>query len=122
MVVPYKWYEGLSYYFDKNYAQAEAPFAEAYKINPFNFNILNNYGSTLVQLKRYKEAIPLYLHAIEINPKFEEGKFNLAFSYYHLGQHQEALRWVNQVEGRADKKAVFLEQIQTAIQEQKPPE
>ncbi|MEM9823151.1 MAG: O-antigen ligase family protein, partial [Bacteroidota bacterium] len=115
MVIPYKWYEGLSYYFEEKYQQAVRPFEEAFRLNPYNFNVLNNYASTLVQLKRYPEAIPLYLGAIEINPKFEEGMFNLAFSYYQLKQYQEALRWVNKVQVNLEKKAIFLKQIQAAM-------
>ncbi len=116
MVIPFSWYEGLAYYYEDNFAQARAPFADAYAINPYNFNIANNYASTLVQLGEYDQAIPLYLQALEINPKFEEGMFNLAFSYFQLKRYQEALDWVNKVEINQNKKAVFLQKIQEAAQ------
>ncbi|MDB4728421.1 O-antigen ligase family protein, partial [Saprospiraceae bacterium] len=113
MVIPFKWYEGLSYYFENNFEAAEAPFAEAYRLNPYNFNVLNNYASTLVQLEKFEEAIPYYLRALEINSKFEEGMFNLSFAYFQLKRYEDALEWVNKVEKNLEKKKVFLERIQT---------
>lgn len=114
MVIPFKWYEGLSYYFENNFKAAEAPFAEAYRLNPYNFNVLNNYASTLVQLEKFEEAIPYYLRALEINSKFEEGMFNLSFAYFQIKKYSDALQWVNKIEKNLEKKKVFLEKIQTA--------
>eukprot|EP00903_Cladosiphon_okamuranus_P000116 g116.t1 len=56
-----------------NYNEAKENFVLAYDINPYNFNVVNNLASTLVQLQEYEEAVPLYYEALKINPKFEEG-------------------------------------------------
>ena len=116
MVIPLKWYEGLSYYFEGNYQEARPRLAEAYRLNPYNFNVLNNYGSTLVQLEAYAEAIPLYEQALKINPKFDEGLFNMSIAYYHLGKYQEALQCINRTTSNPEKKAVFLQKVQSAIE------
>lgn len=112
MVIPFKWYEGLAYYFQEQYDKAKPLFAESYEINPYNFNVANNYASTLVNLGEFEAAIPLYLQALEINPKFEEGMFNIAYSYFQIKQYDQALEWVNKVEINQEKKQVFLNKIE----------
>ena len=106
LAYPVKWYEGMAYYYEKDYDAAVIPFAKAYAINPYNFNVINNYASTLVQLKRYEEAIPLYEQALSINPKFEDGMFNLSFVYFQLGQYELAEEWVNRTSKNPEKKKV----------------
>ena len=59
---------GLYYYFESDFDKAEAPFEEAYQLNPYNFNVLNNYGSMKVQQQKFAEAVPIYLKALDINP------------------------------------------------------
>jgi O-antigen ligase len=113
LVIPLSWYKGVSEYRQKDYTKAEASFAKAYEINPYNFNVINNYGSALVQNEAYKQAVDLYLKALEINPKFEEGMFNIAFSYYKLEQFEEALSWINKVEKNTEKRASYKRQIMT---------
>lgn len=115
MVIPLDWYAGVAEYSMGNYEKAKGLFLEAYEVNPYNFNVINNLASTLVKLNEYESAIPLYLKALQINSKFEEGMFNLAFSYYQVGAHEEALSWVNKTEGNPEKKSVFLQQIQDAL-------
>ena len=112
MVIPYKWYEGLSHYWEEEYEMAENAFAEAYAINPFNFNVLNNYGSTLVQLGKYQESIDRFERALQINPKFEEALFNISYAHHQLGNDQEALRWLDQVEKDIERRDLFIETIQ----------
>ncbi|MEO0725855.1 MAG: O-antigen ligase family protein [Bacteroidota bacterium] len=116
MVVPLSWYEGVAHYVNNDYTAAEPRFAKAYDINPYNFNVVNNYASTLVQLKEYERAIPLYRQALEINPRFEDGMFNLAYSLFQLGEYNEALELVNKTTKNAERKRVFLQEIETAIQ------
>lgn len=114
MVIPLSWYTGITRYMENDFAAAKEPFLEAYEINPYNFNVVNNLASTLVQLQEYESAIPLYQDALKINPKFEEGMFNLAFSLFQLGKYDEAIAWVNKTTSNAQKKDVFLKQINAA--------
>ncbi|MEM1322314.1 MAG: O-antigen ligase family protein [Bacteroidota bacterium] len=114
MVIPLTWYEGLGHYFQPDYIRAAPLFAEAYQLNPYNFNVINNYASTLVQLEQYEKAIELYLKAMDINPKFEDGMFNLSYSYFQLKQYEKAFEWVNKTSKDPKKKADFLEVINQA--------
>lgn len=118
MVIPLSWYAGVAEYSVGDYEMAKSSFLEAYEINPYNFNVINNLASTHVQLQEYESAIPLYLKALAINSKFEEGMFNLSYSYYQTGALKEALSWVNKTQGNPDKKQVFLQQIQEALNTQ----
>ncbi|WP_367389518.1 O-antigen ligase family protein [Lewinella sp. LCG006] len=115
MVIPLSWYQGVAEYSMGNYEAARTSFEDAYEINPYNFNVINNLASTLVQLQAYENAIPLYLKALTINPKFEEGMFNLSFAYYQTGALEEALALVNKTESNPEKKEVFRKQIQDAL-------
>ncbi|MEO0874209.1 MAG: tetratricopeptide repeat protein, partial [Bacteroidota bacterium] len=116
MVVPLSWYEGVAHYVNNDYTAAEPRFAKAYEVNPYNFNVVNNYASTLVQLEEYEQAVPLYRQALEINPRFEDGMFNLAYSLFQLGQYDEALELVNKTTKNEERKRVFLQEIETARQ------
>lgn len=119
IVIPYRWYQGLGLYMESKFAEALPHFESAYEDNPYNFNVVNNYASTLVQVGNYEKAIPLYRDAMRINPKFEDGMFNLGFSLFQINQFEEAKEWVEKVEKDQKKKAEFLNTINAAIQASK---
>ncbi len=112
LVIPVKWYEGLSFYFENKFQEALYPFEEAYEINPYNFNVINNYASTLIKLKQYEKGIKLYEEALRINPKLEDAMFNMAYAYFYLGQFDKAEEMVNRTSKDPGKKAFFLETIE----------
>jgi len=115
LVIPYRWYIGLGRYMEGKYPEASPHFEFAYSKNPYNFNVINNYASTLVQLGNYEKAIPLYIDALRINPKFEDAMFNLAYSYFQVNQFEKALEWTEKTSKNPKKKAEFIEIINKAI-------
>jgi O-antigen ligase len=129
VALPLPYFEGVSYYKLKDISKAMQPLEESLRLNPWSFQVINNYASALAAEKRYEEAIPFFKKAIEINPKYDEGKFNLAFSYYHLNDRATALEWLQKVDtipnpqSEADRaknkatlstKATFLKTIEGA--------
>jgi O-antigen ligase len=127
VALPLQWYEGTSLYRMNNDEAALKSFGEALALNPWSFQVLNNYATALAKLEKYPEAIPYFEKAVEINPKYDEGKFNLAFSYTQLGEYQRALDWLAKVDtianpkseedrkknkGLLDNKATFLKSIE----------
>ena len=116
LVIPYRWYEGLGLYMGEKYEEALEHFEYAYGKNPYNFNVINNYASTLVQVGQYEKAIPLYHDALKINPKFEDGMFNLSYSYFQLNLFEEAKVWAEKTKKDLNKKAEFLQTINAAIE------
>jgi tetratricopeptide (TPR) repeat protein len=65
---------------------------------------LNNYATALASAKKFEEAIPYFEKATYINPKYDEGKFNLAYSYTQLGNYEKALDWLSKVDTIANPK------------------
>jgi O-antigen ligase len=127
VALPLQWYEGTAWYRTNNDEAALKSFGEALALNPWSFQVLNNYATALAKLEKYPEAIPYFEKAVEINPKYDEGKFNLAFSYTQLGEYQHALDWLAKVDtianpkneddvkknkGLLDNKANFLKSIE----------
>jgi O-antigen ligase len=98
VALPLQWFEGVAQFKQKNLPASIATLAEALRLNQWSFQVLNNYASALAATERYREAIPIFRRAVEINPKYDEGKFNLAFSYHHLQQRDSALYWLQQVD------------------------
>ena len=92
------WYAGVAHYSMKNYEKSVAAFAEAYRLNPWSFQVINNYASALVKNGDIPAAIKLYEKTLEINPKYDEGKFNLSYAYFQLGDYARSLEYVNAVD------------------------
>lgn len=63
------------------------------KIDPNNFNLLNNKGYCLSKLERYSDAIPIYMKAHSLNPMDIEIINNIGTSYLNLNDTQGALQW-----------------------------
>jgi tetratricopeptide (TPR) repeat protein len=78
--------------------KAVTAFERAYQLNPWSFQVINNYATGLVNLKRYQEAIPLFEKALRINPQYDEGKFNLSFVYYQMADYPQAESWLARVD------------------------
>lgn len=98
VALPASWYAGVAHYSMKNYEKSVAAFAEAYSLNPWSFQVINNYASALVQHKDIPAAIKLYEKTLEINPKYDEGKFNLSYAYFQLGDYARSLEYANAVD------------------------
>jgi O-antigen ligase len=98
VAVPLVWYEGVAFYQMNQPDKAVGAFERAYRLNPWSFQVINNYASALVKSKRFSEAIPLYEKVVEINPRYEDGKFNLAYTYYQAGDTPKALDWLDRMD------------------------
>ncbi len=96
--IPFEWYEGTSMYKLNKTNEAVALYEKAVALNPWSFQVLNNYATALATVKQFETAIPIFEKAITINPKYDEGKFNLAFSHTQLGNYTAAMDWLNKVD------------------------
>ncbi|MCB0544313.1 MAG: O-antigen ligase family protein [Saprospiraceae bacterium] len=101
VVLPLSWYEGVAYYQMEQIDRSVEAFSRAYRLNPWSFQVINNYASALVRAGKYEEAITLYEQALAINPRFEDGKFNIAYACVQLKNYGKALEWLDQVDTRA---------------------
>lgn len=98
VALPLAWHEGVAYYQMNQHDKSVLAFERAYRLNPWSFQVINNYASALVKTGRYREAIPLYEKVVEINPRYDDGKFNLAYVWYQVGDYPKALEWVNRID------------------------
>ncbi len=57
-----------------------------------NFDIENNYGTALMGVKNYNEAIVHYKKSVELYP-YENNLYNLGFAYFVLGNDKEAEKY-----------------------------
>lgn len=106
-----KWIEGLAQFHLAHFEQALTSFDIACHQTPYHVRTLNDYAGCLVQLKKYNEAVPLYLRALFVNPKFEEGMFNIAYVYAQLNQFDEAISWLNKTTSDPKKKTDYMKEI-----------
>jgi tetratricopeptide (TPR) repeat protein len=96
--IPLAWHEGIAWYQLKQMDKAVVAFEKAYKLNPWSFQVMNNYASALVQTNQFREAIPLFEQALTINPRFDDGKLNVSFAYFQLGEYEKAREWIERVD------------------------
>ena len=61
--------EALKLFREGNLVAAEKKWAKAVKLNPYNINIVNNYGFVLDKLGRNEEALIWYYRTVELDPK-----------------------------------------------------
>ncbi|MCE7922690.1 MAG: hypothetical protein DYG98_06515 [Haliscomenobacteraceae bacterium CHB4] len=98
VALPLFWYEGIAFYQMNQPGKSVDAFQQAYRLNPWSFQVINNYASALVKAGRHRDAIPLYEKAVEINPRYEDGKFNLAYTWHQAGDTTRALGWLNRID------------------------
>ncbi len=112
--MPLPFYSGIAHYHLQQHDEAERAFTRALQLHPYNFQVINNLATVLIQKERYMEAIEHLKEALRINDRFEDALFNLAYCYYALGQYNAALDAVGQVPDESEKKLAFIRQIQQA--------
>jgi len=96
--IPLAWHEGVAWFQLGKFDKATIALERAYRLNPWNFQVINNYAAALVKVQRFSEAIPLFEKALDINPRYDEGKFNLSFVYSKLGDYPRAASWLGRVD------------------------
>ncbi|MBL7806178.1 MAG: O-antigen ligase family protein [Saprospiraceae bacterium] len=95
---PIAWHEGVALYQLGQFDASVTAFDRAYQLNPWSFQVINNYASALVKVGKHQNAIPLYEKALGINPRYDEGKFNLSFVYSKLGDTLRARSWLDKID------------------------
>jgi O-antigen ligase len=130
VAIPLQWHEGVGLYFLDQIEPCVAAFEEAYRLNPWSFQVLNNYASALLKQGDIQRAIPILEQTVGINPRFDEGKLNLSYAYLQLDNYPKALEWAQRIDTIANpqtedarsknretlrQQALFLKEIQNRI-------
>lgn len=98
VAIPLQWLEGAAAFYLGDLTGSVTAFQEAYRLNPWSFQVMNNYASALIQRGDPNKAIPILENAIQINPKYDEGKLNLSFAYMELKNYPKAMEWLQRID------------------------
>lgn len=105
---PIDWQIGVAQYNLGNLQGAIDAGLQAYEVNPYRPEVLNNLGSAYFGFEKYEESIPFYLEALRVNSGYDEAMFNLAAVYINTDRPQEAIEWLNKTQVNPEKKAQFM--------------
>lgn len=109
--VPIQFYRGVALYELSKKELAEDAFVRAHSRAPFNFHILNNLATLALEDKEYKQADLWLTEALRINPRFEDGMYNLSFSQAMQGAYSDALQTLDKIPTDSEKKRMFRGEI-----------
>ena len=73
----------------------------ARQADPDNVTVLNNLAGAYVRLGKSKDAEPLLLHALEVDPRKHTTYINLASWYLNEGRYHTALKYANEAVAKA---------------------
>ncbi len=79
--LPIAWYTGNAYASSQNFQKGHHEFLKAYRLNPFNRNVLNDLASSYAYIGKVDSAKALYIEASRISPRFDDPKLNLTALY-----------------------------------------
>lgn len=134
VAIPLQWHEGIAWYYLGDMASSVSAFDEAYRLNPWSFQVMNNYASALISNGDSPKAISILEHAVNINPKYDEGKLNLSYAYMELQNYPKAMEWLQRVDTIPNpqtedarrknremlrQQSLFLKELQTRMQQTK---
>lgn len=92
---PILWYRATAYFAMEDLDNAKNDFESALKFNPYHIHTLNDLASCNVMKGEYQTAISLYKKCLDIEPRLEDTKLNLAVTYYNMGDYKNSLDIIN---------------------------
>lgn len=98
VAMPLQWHEGIAWYYLDQMDPCVAAFEAAYQLNPWSFQIMHNYASALLKQGDTDKAIALLERAVDINPRYDEGKLNLSYAYMQRENFPKALEWLQRID------------------------
>lgn len=78
----------------QKYAEAAEAYGSLAKGNPYDGDAWGNWGYCLHAIKKYDDAIPAYLKAIELGQNVPSNTYNLACAQALKGNKDESLKWL----------------------------
>ncbi len=94
---PMKYYEGVALTSLKNLEGAKQAFLEAYKINPYHLQVINNLATCYDLTGDKQTALKYYQVALNISPRYKEALINKSIVHYNLNEFDKALDNILQV-------------------------
>jgi protein O-mannosyl-transferase len=85
------------------------------KSAPKNLIVEDNLANEFTNVRRYDQAIPLYLDVLQRNPQFWSANYNLGYAYYRAGKFSDAERFLNraiEIDDHDSDQFIFLARTQ----------
>jgi tetratricopeptide (TPR) repeat protein len=98
VAIPLQWHEGVAWYYLGQIEPSVTAFEEAYRLNPWSFQVMNNYASALIKRGDTPKAIEILERAVSINPRYDEGKLNLSYTYMQMQDYPKAMEWLRRID------------------------
>jgi tetratricopeptide (TPR) repeat protein len=111
--IPLEWYKGVAQFSKQQYVESKISFESAYILSPYNIHVINNLACCYEVNGKRKEAMKLYKKALQIFPRFEEGRLNLTAVYFNNKDYEKAFQTIDScsIETRDEKYKIFLSPI-----------
>jgi O-antigen ligase len=108
--LPVAWFEGVAHYRKGDFKSSIECFKRALKSTPFEVRVLNDYAASLFNSQKPDDAKTILLKTIDIDPWFDDARFNLAAIYYFAGQKDSVLFYIMKCRD-SRKKEEFLNEL-----------
>jgi len=105
--IPVTWYTGNAKASLGRYEEAQKDFLNAYKLTPFNKNVLNDLGSSYVFTNDVLRAKTYYEEAARISPRFDDPKLNLAAMYINAQDFKTADFWLKSLMHNSERRTGY---------------
>lgn len=105
--VPICWYSGNAKASGGDYEGAHADLLKAWRLAPYNRNVLNDLASSYAMRQEPELAKTYYREAARISPRFDEPKLNLAAIYIREGNFKMAQSWLNSLVHPSERRSNY---------------
>jgi O-antigen ligase len=105
--VPLSWYKGNANANLENYSAAIEDFKDAFRVHPFNPNVINDLGSAYFMNNNIDSAKICYIKSACINPRFDDPKLNLTAIYINEGNYKEAEKWNESIFHDSERRSYY---------------
>ena len=96
--MPLTWYEGIGHFNENRAEESQECFEKAYKLTPYNIQVMTNLASTYQANGKLDEAALLFNEALKISKNFDEAKLSLAGLYFNKKEYDKAFAVINEIE------------------------
>ena len=108
--LPIAWFEGVAHYRKGDVKSSIQCFERALRSTPYEVRVLNDYAASLFNSQKPDQAKTVLLQAIDIDPWFDDARFNLAAIYYFADQRDSALFYIDRCRN-SQKKEEFMKEL-----------
>jgi tetratricopeptide (TPR) repeat protein len=116
--VPLAWYAGNAFAALQNYTASHEQFLAAYRLNPYNRNVLNDLGSSFVIKNETESAKQLYEEAARISPRFDDAKLNLVAVYIQEKNYVKANEYLHSLLHDSERRSNYQKLVDAFLPQQ----